>query len=88
MVQENGKTKGEQYKNKVFDILQKEKDRFPLSEGELLKMQMRIEDLSMNFDEESIFKTTPNIIKILIKDNKINAKDYLKDKVDNNDDIE
>lgn len=88
MVQENGKTKGELYKNEVFDILQKEKDRFPLSEGELLKMQMRIEDLSMNFDEESIFKTTPNIIKILIKDNKINAKDYLKDKVDNNDDIE
>ena len=87
-VQENVKTKGDLYKNEVFDILQNAKDRFPLSEEELYMIQTRIESLSMMFDEESIFATTPNIIKILIKDNKINAKDYLKDKVDNNDDIE
>jgi hypothetical protein len=36
---------------------------------------MKIEDLTMRFDEESMFKTAPNIIRILIKNNDLSAKE-------------
>lgn len=71
-------SKSAQYKEKVFDILNDAKSRFPLSDEELLSMQMEIEDLTMTFDEISIFRTVPNIIKMLITPDGINAKDYLK----------
>jgi hypothetical protein len=47
----------------------------PLSDGELISLQMKIEDLTMRFDEESMFKTAPNIIRILIKNNDLSAKE-------------
>lgn len=48
-----------------------------ISENELDQLQMRIEDLTMKFDEYSIFKETPNLIKLLIGKDLICAKDYL-----------
>ncbi|KAK1572956.1 hypothetical protein Q3G72_035337 [Acer saccharum] len=42
----------------------------------------------MIFDEESMFKTTPNIIKILISNDKESAKDYLRNRALSEDDIE
>ena len=50
-----GNTKSEQYKQEVFDILHDSKKSLPLSEDELKKIQMKIEDLTMLFDEESMF---------------------------------
>lgn len=64
------------------------KKRFPLSEDELKKLQIEIEDRTMLFDEQSMFKTVPNIIKRLIKHDKNNAKDYLKRKLHEMDSIE
>lgn len=49
---------------------------------------MKIKDLTMLFDEESMFKTVPNIIKILIRPNQDNAKDYLRGKFLEMDQIE
>src|SRR6266581_1672008 len=45
-----GNTKSEQYKQEVFDILHNSKKSLPLSEDELKKVQMKIEDLTMLFD--------------------------------------
>ena len=83
-----GKTKSEQYKQEVFEILHNSKKLNPLSEDELKKIQIKIENMTMLFDEESMFKTVPNIIKILIKPNQDNAKDYLRQKYLEKDEIE
>lgn len=77
-----------QYKDEVFDILINKKASFPLSDEELRKMQMDIEDLTMIFDEKSVFKTAPNIIKILIRNNEESAKDYLRGRANEKADIE
>lgn len=57
------KSQSAQYKDQVFYILNNGKARLPLSDEELLNIQMEIEDLTMTFDEESMFKSAPNIIK-------------------------
>jgi hypothetical protein len=49
---------------------------------------MSIEDISMKFDDESIFKSTPNLIRILIKKDEICARDSLKSKSLTQDDLE
>lgn len=67
----------------IFCILQK-----PLSEDDLRKIQMEIEDQTILFDETSMFKTAPNIIKILIRNNDVCAKDYLRGRALVKDDIE
>ena len=82
------KSKSEQYKDSVFDILHNAKARLPLSTETLINIQMKIEDLTMRFDEESMFKSAPNIIRILIKNNESNAKDYLRGRELEKDDIE
>lgn len=71
------KTKGREYKDEVFDILERAKDRFPLSADELAKTQQEIENLTMRFDQESLEKTEPNLIKMLIIEEGECAKDYL-----------
>lgn len=62
------------YKEEVFNILDKGKDSFPLSDEELRIMQLEIESITMFFDEKSMFKTTPNIMKMLIKKDELSAK--------------
>ncbi|KAF4394147.1 hypothetical protein G4B88_000658 [Cannabis sativa] len=47
---------------------------------ELRFLQTQIEDLTMNFDENSAFKSSNKLIKMLIGDNFISAKEYLKKK--------
>ncbi|XP_017985382.1 PREDICTED: probable DNA-directed RNA polymerase [Theobroma cacao] len=81
-------TKSEQYKNEVFILLDKAKELFPLSEDLLRDLQMEIEDMTMLFDEQSMFKSVPNIIKILIRDYDVSAKDYLRGMELEKDDIE
>ncbi|PIN11729.1 hypothetical protein CDL12_15666 [Handroanthus impetiginosus] len=48
---------------------------------------MDIEDTTTKFDEYSMFKSVPNLIKLLIRNNAVNAKDFLKARVCD-DDIE
>lgn len=83
-----GKSKSLQYKEVVFDILHNGRARFPLSEAELRKIQVEIEDHTMLFDEKSLFKTVPNIIRILIRKEGENAKDFLMVRDLKQDDIE
>lgn len=47
------------------------------SENELQELQTRIEDLTNKFEESSLLKDTPNLIKLLIRQDVINAKIYL-----------
>lgn len=75
------KSKSYQYKDNVFRILHEEKVHLPLTEDKLHNIQMRIEDITLLFNEKSLFKTVPNLIKILIKNNDVSAKDYLKGRI-------
>lgn len=45
---------------------------------ELIDLQTHIEDLTMMFDETSLYKITPSLIKLLIINNMPTAKEYLK----------
>src|SRR5581483_7999524 len=54
---------------------------------ELYQLQKQIENLTMHFDEESIYKSTHNIISILMGANIENARDYLRRKLILEDDI-
>ncbi|XP_022974198.1 uncharacterized protein LOC111472781 [Cucurbita maxima] len=63
------------------------KSKFPLSEIELRQLQQKIEDDSMKFDQSSIYNVVPNFIKILIQKDKLSAKDYIIEKLANDDDI-
>ena len=85
---QQGKTKSVQYKEEVFDILHKSKASLSLTEAELRNIQMEIEDLTILFDEKSMFKTAPNIIRILIRNNDESARDYLRGRVLEKDNIE
>lgn len=86
--EQKGKTKNIKYKEEVFEILHNAKARLPLSEKELVDIQSGIEDLTMSFDEESMFKSVPNIIRTLIKEHKESAKDYLRGRVPERNDME
>lgn len=48
-----------------------------ISENELQMLQKKIEDMTSQFDEYSIFNETPNLIKLLIGKDLISAKSYL-----------
>ncbi|XP_058075836.1 probable DNA-directed RNA polymerase [Magnolia sinica] len=85
---QQGQTKSVQYKEEVFEKFHQQKVRLPLSEEELRNLQIEIEDMTMAFDEKSIFQTIPNIIKILIRNDDISAKDFLKGRELEKEDIE
>ncbi|KAG6621672.1 hypothetical protein I3842_Q008800, partial [Carya illinoinensis] len=86
--EQQGKTSSVKYKDTVFDILENAKARFPLRDEELRDIQKEIEDITLLFDEKSIFNTVPDIIRILIRDNEESAKDYLRRRPLEKDDIE
>ena len=86
--EEKDKSLKVQYKDEVINMLINKKASLPLSDEELRKMQMEIEDLTMVFDDKSMFKTAPNIIKILIRNNEESAKDYLRGRANEKVDIE
>ena len=51
-----------------------------LSQEEVFYLHKEIEDLTMNFDEKSVFKSVPSLIKLLICQDMITAKEYLMQK--------
>jgi len=69
------------YKLEVYNLLLKAKSQNdePLSDIDLRNLQMQIEDSSMKFDESTIYKS--NLIKILIQKDRVSAKDYLLEKL-------
>lgn len=77
-----GSSKSVMYKEVVFNVLdkakQKQKIDEPFSTETLRKIQTEIEDLTMKFDDESMYKTYPNLIKNLIRTNEVSAKDFLR----------
>ncbi|KAF6146901.1 hypothetical protein GIB67_018554 [Kingdonia uniflora] len=49
-----------------------------LSKGKLEELRIKIEELTMSFEEASVFKSYPDIINLLVGDGKkLTAKDYL-----------
>jgi hypothetical protein len=76
------------YKKTVLDILQNAKNFFPLKDDQLCEIQLNIEKLTMFFDEENMYQTVPEIIKMLIIKNEISAKDYLRGMKLEKDDME
>jgi len=73
-----------QYHDKVIQLLLKYQSQH-LSLSELKELQKQIEDLSMTFDEKSIFKNVPNLIKLLIIDDESTAKAHLTNNLSEND---
>ena len=74
------------YYDEVFQKLIDFKENHNLkdvSEVELYKLQIKIEKLTMDFNENDIYKSTPNLIMKLIGGNMITAKEYLKGKISN-----
>lgn len=74
---ESARTK---YKEMVFNTIEGAKENFPLDDSTLKKLQKKVEKLSMNYAEESLFKTIPSIMKMMINNKLPNAKDYLMEK--------
>jgi len=76
--------KKDKYNDAVIDLLEKKKQVIHNEKNKrkkdqlLMELQKEIEDLTMDFDEDSIFKTSYDIMKMLIIPNEVNARDYLK----------
>lgn len=64
------------YHDAVIKLLRDSKEEY-YNGDDLVTLQKEIEDLSMNFNEQSIFTSVPNLIKLLIREDMITAKDYL-----------
>uniref|UniRef100_A0AAU7GGA5 Cytochrome c oxidase subunit 2 n=1 Tax=Garcinia humilis TaxID=2867533 RepID=A0AAU7GGA5_9ROSI len=77
-----------QYRDEVIKLLHDRKKKGPLSEQELIEIQSIIEDLTMKYDDKNIYSTAPNLIKRLIRKDKPSAKDYLKSRLQDKDDLE
>lgn len=78
-----------QYKDEVISILNQNQSYNPCDDH-LRDIQIQIENLTMQFDEESIYKTNSYLIKMLAendeKEPSINAKDFLINELISDDD--
>ena len=64
------------YKTKVYQILEdNKKEQDPVV---LKRIQKEIEDLTLHFSEASMFASCPNIMTMITKTNKPNAKEFLR----------
>ena len=69
------------YHNEVIKLLVSSKSmEGGCSQDKLFSLQRDIEDLTLFFEEKSIFRTYPSLIKLLIHDDMITAKEYLMQK--------
>lgn len=73
------KTKNALYKDKVIELLEdfKKTHSKPYREEDLEKLQLAIESFTILFDEESIHATCHHIMTKLIDPAKVNAKDFV-----------
>lgn len=86
--EQHGKSHTVKYKDTVLEILENAKRKLPLNDVELRQIQQQIEDITILFDEKSIFKSASDIMKILIRENEECAKDYLRRRPFEKDDLE
>lgn len=63
-----------QYKDKVYKLLEENKQNDSVN---LEDLQKQIENLTMNFSEENIYASCPNIMEMMIKPLLPNAKEFL-----------
>ncbi|KAK7357083.1 hypothetical protein VNO80_16364 [Phaseolus coccineus] len=88
-VSNNNNENSNQYKNAVIDLLEDNKEVIHKNEFEktkfLYSLKTKIENLTMEFDEESLDKTSYNILNKLIKQDQTNARDYLLPKLSEKD---
>lgn len=87
-------TASKRYKEGVIGLLiefrkehRGEGNRVVADPEELYKLQLMIENMTMHFDEESVFKSTTNILKMLIDPDKESARDFLRGKLTSEDDL-
>ena len=68
------------YQDDVRKLLinEKKNQNGVFSDTELIDLQNQIANCTMKFDEDNLFKVTPNIVKFLINKDQPNAKQYLK----------
>lgn len=66
------------YQDEVIKLLHDRKSGAPLTKHDLVELQTTIENLTMRFDEKSIYHTAPNLIRRLIRKDMPTAKDYLR----------
>uniref|UniRef100_A0A8I7B0N9 Uncharacterized protein n=1 Tax=Hordeum vulgare subsp. vulgare TaxID=112509 RepID=A0A8I7B0N9_HORVV len=68
------------YQDDVIKLLinEKKNKNGVFSDTELIDLQNQIANCTMKFDEDNLFKVTPNIVKFLINKEQPNAKQYLK----------
>ena len=70
------------YHNEIIKLLVSSKSmEGGFSQEKLFSLQRDIEDLTLFFDEKSVFRTYPSLIKLLIHKDMITAKDYLQQKM-------
>lgn len=62
------------YNNQVVALLQESAPRT----SEELELELRIESLTLSFDERIVYKNYPEMVELLINNNDTTAKDYLK----------
>lgn len=84
----NEKTANKRYKEGVIALLDEFRSKHSVHGNQviadpekLLKLQLEIENLTMLFDEKSMFKSTTNLLKRLIDSDKESARDFLRDKL-------
>lgn len=79
-------TNASKYYDEVIKLLWESKERRNDIRGFLdTDLQIQIENLTTKFDEKSIYKSSPNILKLLIKKDQPNAKDYLRGRLSTDD---
>lgn len=90
----NEENANKRYKEGVIALLNEfknahrgEENRVVADPEELYNLQLKIENLTMHFDEESLFHSTTNILKIMIDPEKESARDFLRTKLTSEEDL-
>jgi len=72
-----------EYNQSVFKLLRDNKfilnEENPNRDEDLQKLELEIENLTVKFDKETIFKSSFTLIELLLKDKRCCVRDYLKD---------
>ena len=81
---DNKKSNTVKYQDEIIRLLHDKKDIFPCYPREQrIYFQLMIEEMSMDYNERNLHKTSPNLLKLLISNDKTTAKEYLKNNLPN-----
>ncbi len=68
------------YQNEVFKLMEEFKSKSNITDKDFLALQHEIEDLTMDFNDSSVWKSSMKLMELLLGDNKTLVRDYLRDK--------